>query len=343
MRHMSSRFLWLFALMAMVCVVSGCAHVDTVQHTGAGIVGRPFVAANGDEVVRRLNALYDDTRPNCDHDTPAYYCSGVIVRAIRWSSSAYFWNNTISPDYQGVSFSYLRRDLGARAVYRSSGYIFSPAENWGKNGIVPLSMFCSFAFDGFTGAERGLQGCGSYPDFPVASRPCAEQGINTVSQFARHYVDVPSGAVFDRWKHQCAFATDWRSFLLSILARQGGGLEELRDQRYSEQVLSTWRRDIPEQLPLIALFVRVPEAEVVPAPGALSNARAMQSEFRDATGVVLPIVRLHVSESASPPSNRAFTFDASDQGPTTDPNFIRKRGVIPSGGMPVTLHGQDNP
>jgi hypothetical protein len=214
------------------------------------------LAAHGEDVAKQLNALYADTRPKCDDDKPAYFCSGVLVRAVIWGPNWYFWNNPPTPDYTGVSFSYLRRDMGTRGIFFAQGFVFAPADTWGRGGITPLSMYCSFAFDGDTGPQRGVRGCDAHEFYPQASRPCAEQGIHTVGAFARHYADLtPSD---HPWAHQCSFGADWQSFLLSILARQGGALEE-PGFRYSEQMISKWPEDIPRELPLVALFVGLQE------------------------------------------------------------------------------------
>ncbi|HEY4093855.1 MAG TPA: hypothetical protein VGN46_20300 [Luteibacter sp.] len=294
------------------------------------------VAQDGEQVAAAINARYQSRTVECAGEKPAYFCAGVIYRAIYWNPLYHFWNNRQDPNYDGVSFSYLHYYSGDRRTFHPAGYILGPASEWGQGGSRPLAMYCSFTFDGWTGPNRGIHGCGKNEEI-VGSEPCAEQGIDTVSKYARHFVDAPNGSV-GRWMHSCSFATNWRAFLLSILARQGGALEQL-DVRYSEQVISNWPEGLPTALPIEALYYDPehhnfdPEHKEVSGIG-LDNARALQADYRAVTGRTLWILRFNQN-----PRLPLFTFHPEDQqDEASQPVLHRPAGVTPTGGGPLTYH-----
>lgn len=278
--------------------------------------------AYGESVAQAINARYEDYKTvRCGDGDAAYYCSGVIIRGVNWSPDYYFWTHAQRDDgYFGVSFSYLRKDMGTRMVARNHGFIFRPAQTWGRNGVVPISMLCSFPYDAVTGPMRGKTGCGAHTKFPEESRPCAEQGIDTVSAFAIHYTKPGHGAWTNRGAHQCSFGTDWRSFHLSILARQGGALEPFHSLRYSEQVIGRWPTDAPENIPLEALFYYMERGSDKPR----ENGKALQRDYFNATGIRLPLLQFH-ADMTQP----AFTFHPEDQQDPVGPRQQRSAGATP--------------
>lgn len=324
------------ALLACALLAAGCTQTATTREGSmpatrtALTSGASVDTALGEALAQRLNARYEDVREACDGGRSAYFCSGVIYRGVTWSTSYYFWNNVQDASYTGVSFSYLRRDVGERRSYKDQGYVFGPADQWGQAGTHPLQMYCSFAFDGYTGPRRGIDGCGANRGV-AGSQPCAEQGIATVEAFAAHYLSGGSNYVA-RQSHQCAFGVDARAFQLSIHARKGGLLEDDEWQRYTEQVIGTWPQNIPRQLPLEALYVFVEAG--APTSASLNQARAMQNDYFTQAGRSLPILRMAMSPGAPP-----FSFHADDQGSVTDAGFRRAAGQKLDGtGTPVTLH-----
>lgn len=294
-----------YSFRSVACViglvmVSGHGAPATARR--AHITDVPQVIPDGYDVARELDARFNDYHTvRCGGDKPAYFCSGIVIRGIS-SEDCCFWNNRERDGgYIGVSFSYLRYDLGVRALARDQGFIFRPADTWGKGSYLPLSMLCSFAFDAFTGPQRGNTGCGAHVLYPIDGVPCADQGIETVAAFARHYASIttPQG----RFTHQCSFGVDWRSFHLSILARQGGNLEPFN--KYSEQVIGRWPNDMPERLPFEALFY-IPDG--LNPVDSLAHVRQMQRDYQAATGVALPIMRFHAD-----PNMPVFTYHPADQ------------------------------
>jgi hypothetical protein len=55
----------------------------------------------------------------------------------------------------------------------------------------------------------------------------------------------------------------------------------------------------------------------------------MQSDYREVTGIELPILRFHSDKNCP-----VFTYEPADQGPTQNPRFIRPPGVVPKEGAP---------
>lgn len=292
------RFSWIVVTLLSVA----CAR----QHA------RPYpVQVMGDDIAMVLNARYDDTPSACDDGRhAAYFCSGVLIRNASLGASYHFWNPRPDDDYYGVSFSYFRRDVGSRELFgQTAGFIATPADRWGDSGGYVWQMKCSFPFDAITGIGRGPYGCGASKDYPVASRPCFEQGIVTVEAFAVHYAsaatdpDDPAG-FRKRALHQCSYGVDPFSFELSILARQGGRLE-IPSRRYMELMIAEWPQDIPARLPIEAIFYHAQRG----ADG-VDEARAGQRDFASATGRVLPVVRLDDNDAVPP-----FSYHDEDQAP----------------------------
>ncbi|KAF1003750.1 MAG: hypothetical protein GAK28_04518 [Luteibacter sp.] len=179
---------------------------------------------NGEEVAQAMNARFYDTVAACSDNKPAYYCSGVFVRTGPETDG--FWNPRQGNDRYVVSFSYLRNDVGLRAIFTGqAGYSLKPASAWGTDGLHELTVRCAFAFNAFT-EDRGPYGCGATKSDPIESGPCLDQGIVTKEAFAKHYTSVgePSnpGDFAKRGAHQCSFGVDPFSFELSILGRMEG-------------------------------------------------------------------------------------------------------------------------
>jgi hypothetical protein len=312
------------AVLALLVLCGTACHMATETSSPAARVDQPSPSARqGEAVAAELNRRYSDRKVKCGDDKPAYFCSGVVYRAID-SNRGHFWDNVQLPEYDGVSFSFARSDVGRRGSYRDTGYIFRPADEWGKDGGFPITMYCSFAFDGATGPERGVHGCGRFLDWE-GTEPCADQGIDTVWKFARHYHSRSGGA---KGPYQCSFGVSWQAFLLSILARQGGDAEGGSGD-YTEQVLSNWPQGIPSRLPLEAIYY------VVRLPGALERAQSMQEDFQAQTGEVLPIVGFHDLDMSVLP----FSFDAEDQVKTGGVQPKRRLGSGFDGhGEPLNYH-----
>ncbi|TGZ35258.1 hypothetical protein EQ875_01537 [Photobacterium damselae subsp. damselae] len=72
-----------------------------------------------------LNSRFHNTVDSCSGGTPAYYCSGVLIRATGEGYGYYPWNPSPSATELGsVSFSYLRNDIKIIKLFHNNGFVF---------------------------------------------------------------------------------------------------------------------------------------------------------------------------------------------------------------------------
>lgn len=292
---------WKLSLLSL-CFVLECAACQ--NHSAR----RPSV---GDETAIRLNARFDTTVASCDGTSikPAYYCSGVLIRATdavptEDEPDRHAWEPTTGAGTaQALSFSYLRKDVGSRILYgeqaRPHGLIIREADANGSPGMFPITVFCSFPHDAVTGA-RGLRGCAANSAYPVESRPCKEQGIDTVEAWRKHFAEVTTFP--GQFRHQCGFDADQAGFALSIASRVPDGMIEI--MQHMELMVETWPAEKPQEVPLEAIFYTAGKFET----DGLAGARLIQRDYNLVTGKVVPIVRF-TTEQGMPP----FSYRVDDQ------------------------------
>lgn len=258
---------------------------------------------NGRAVAARLDARYNDTRNDCSGQA-AYHCNGVLTRAATADPAFHAWDpSPAAVTRDGVSFTYLRRDLGIARFNggETQGFIVKDFEAAQQAGQLTLRLLCSFPSDGWT-VGRSDRGCGAIKAYPDTSRYCSVQGIDTVQEWVRHYHQVP-------WQYrngqQCAFAANTQAFALSLTARQH--FQDPANERpyHNEVVIQAWPKGEGSRLPLEAVFYLSTQARVTGQAGA----RFIQQDFFDTTGRVLPVVRVSLSEGQA----SAFSFYPEDQ------------------------------
>ncbi|HBO7248379.1 TPA: DUF2599 domain-containing protein, partial [Pseudomonas aeruginosa] len=157
----------------------------------AGLALTPAAQADrGNDVVARLNHLYNDTRQDCGGPSkPAFLCSGVLFRAT-WPSTDYMFYS-ISPKSQksgGVSASYLRKDAKYRklAYGLKSGFIFDTIFGNPKDH-QDYAVLCSFPIDAATD-DRAQQGCTDSRRTPNSvEKSCQDINVSTAEQWAANY------------------------------------------------------------------------------------------------------------------------------------------------------------
>ncbi|MFK7700975.1 hypothetical protein [Pseudomonas caspiana] len=259
---------------------------------------------DGWEVADRLNARYNDLSYECAGQA-AYYCNGVLARMVGYGAGFHSWN----PNPNGVadvSFSYLRKDLkfnhAVHVGYAEQGYIFKEASRYGRDGIYPLAVLCSFAYDGFT-VERFDEGCGSNSNYP-GSGFCAVQGITTLAAWKDHFFSYPLDA--SRYRHQCGFKTDPASFALSLAARENPQAE-VAGYAHNEVLIDRWPQDIPAQLPIEAFIYVYDQSRA--APG-LAGARYIQKDYYTESGKTAPVISVAFKTGG----DNIFSYHPSDQG-----------------------------
>lgn len=260
---------------------------------GVGVAYASGLDASGAATVARLSARYGDTAMRCMDGSAAFHCNGVLLRSTRtWEP------NDAQLSRNGLSFSFLRRDLGIRRIWAQTsqgGFIVS----WeGRGNGYGLVVRCAFPYDAAT--DTRPDGCGRVEpedEFnpPGSSAPCAEQGIASPAAWRWHFDSL----IFKN--PSCSFGGDARGFELSLEAR--AYLPEPYDALYNEVFVAAWPRGIGALLPIEAFFY------VDEYAASLQSARQMQRMFQQATGRAVPIVKINFTEGLATP----FSYDPADQ------------------------------
>ncbi|MBX8541090.1 halovibrin HvnA [Pseudomonas cichorii] len=286
-------------------LLMGCAHEFPAPSVASS---QP---ASGAQVAADLQAAYMDVRPDCGSGSlPAFLCSGVMFRGTSESQNYRSWNPR--PGVTSVSFSYLRKDANFDhlAVNLDNGLIFYPSfkQPAGKD-YIQVQVLCAYPVDGNTWIREPL-GCGQSSLYPDISRRCQSQGIDTAEQWKAHFDKGPSGADRERliYSYVCSFDLRDRmgeqgaaSFYQTLRAMETVPRELLH--HYNELVVQAWPQDIPLALPIQAFFYTV--------PSGLAGARHDQWDYHRFTGVVLPIIQMHLPCDVS--GTAVFNFDPEDQ------------------------------
>lgn len=262
-----------------ICAAPAVASIPESSQTSRAIGPAPTATvAAGAELADRLNARYADTARACPHDSPAYFCSGVLIRMAR----------TLTPtegqmDRDGLAFSYLRADVGTSELWYGAAAGFS-VQNW-SDQINPLRFRCVFAYDGATNSRPdacGEQSSSTTP--PGSSRPCAEQGIADVTSWIAHFISL------EHPNYNCSFTGDTEPFQLSIDVREA--FPDPEDRRYwNEVIIGAWPADEISALPIDSFFYQAD-----PAPHGRNEAIRLQHEFFELSGRTVPVLRLTLTE-----------------------------------------------
>ncbi|MCG6578003.1 hypothetical protein EGM97_25295 [Pseudomonas sp. AF32] len=287
----------------------GCAQLPPHQ---SNTLDSPTYPSSGEETARNLTAAYQNTAADCGAPTtPAFLCSGVILRITKTSDNYDPWDHSdFSKKTDAVSFSYLRADAKFVRVpwYGGNGLIFYPYLNAPPDKSRP-EIICYFPLDGatFYRDAAGQYGCRDsivpprvFPD----SIPCREQSIVTAEQWVAHY----QTATPYKTAHSCAFmvtnsldAEAVQAFNQAIRVRSLIPTEALAD--HNELRIKAWPENQPGTLPIQAFFYIGP---------GLENAQIDQRKYYERTGgIVVPIISLTLPTTAS--EDATFVYNAADQ------------------------------
>ena len=117
-----------------------------------------FLASSSDQVygqvvAEQLNARFSNVSNDCSGNA-AYFCNGIMIRTTKATSNYHAWDpsgGSISRD--GVSFSFLRKDMMMKSLYVSEkqGFIFKAMNFAIKSNSQPITVRCAFPGDGATG------------------------------------------------------------------------------------------------------------------------------------------------------------------------------------------------
>ncbi len=235
----------------------------------------------GYAVAARLNARYFDTAMTCPDGHVAFYCNGVVLRGTEATTAFHSWNpSRFSEAKRGVSASYLRTDSYFKKAYLSQGFLF---KEWAAPAANPLTMRCGYPVD-----AESIQ-----MDDTCDSRALCEQlGVNSVDAWMARYSS--------HYYNTCRFSlTPAQLRLLMDVS------ERVTWSDWNEFIIAPWAQDIPERLPIDAVFY---------GEGAFSNngligARFIQDDYFRVTGRFLPVV--HLVPNA--PDRQVFSFKPEDQ------------------------------
>lgn len=244
----------------------------------------------GVTIVHELQARYDDTRPACADNSPAAYCNGVLVRVIRDLSVKEFWNPSAEGiAREGVSGSYIRKDVGNVYMPGPAGFIMHAL---GAPGFYPVTMRCVFPHNANTNAR--VKSCAS----EAVPLPCHLSGVVDIPTWQAHYTE------YGQW-NVCYFepTAHWFQFNIEVRAHFPYPVDRML---WNEVVFAPWPQNIPEQLPIEALFFNSQGQE----NQGLEEARLMQDRFIEATGKFIPVVRIELEHP-----DRVFFYEPKDQSP----------------------------
>lgn len=261
-------------------------------------------AMSGQALVTDLNARYNSNVAQCSNGTPAYYCSGVLLRAVDYSTFFKFWDYGSQATKLGsVAFTYIRSDVGSTALNgnRKSGFILKDQTSSIAAGKV-LNLRCIFPFPTESLNERADHGCGFAPKVAQADPDlanCAKLwgSPTTAAAWLKNFKEHDSLP-----KNQCSLST-------VVAAQFKASLEahKLMDAAWTakptEVLVETWDESKPEKLPVEAVFY---EAS---APDKLADAQKFQREYYLETSLYVPIVKINMAAA----NKQIFSFDAKDQ------------------------------
>ena len=278
----------------------------------------------GLHVATLLQSRYDAIPYNCgSSQTPAYQCSGLLVRGTKAVAPHYPWDpSDQSLRDGGTSLSYLRADATFSRLAKTydNGIVFYPPYQTPPN-LDPLEILCSFPLDGETDSRPGLRGCAQIGQNPYSqvcqSREQPTGPIQTGEDWAAHFRaghfgSGENGCGF--WLHSGAMRpagiTDLSpadAFYASVKARTI--LQKELHDRPNEVVVATWNRDAGCRLPLEAFFYT--HGSQIDDQGGDRQAKQNQANYQRICGRWVPVIAVHLH--AAPHDRVTVHYHPSDQ------------------------------
>ncbi|SFH27669.1 hypothetical protein [Pseudomonas sp. NFACC45] len=257
----------------------------------------PVFAITGPEVAQLLNGRYKYTVTQCPGNNPAYFCSGVLVRASQGTEQ--FWKHaSVSAQSGAESFTYLRSDLGIRVMTQKNGGIFTDSFTAIAHG-KSLEVLCAYPFELTLSGDRPDHGCGlsAVTNATQAPGSCAALGISDALGWLAHFQQQNQQP-----ERQCSLSGDEPAqFKASLVAHQ------LIDTAWSARpnllLVKNWDAQVPKQMPLHGLFYDTTQT------GSLLGAQKDQRDYFIATGDWLPILRMDLNRA----DDGVFGFNQQDQ------------------------------
>ncbi|MFK7700970.1 hypothetical protein [Pseudomonas caspiana] len=293
--------------LAFSLALAGCTSAGLEQTPSADIpiVKGMSLLGLGEATAEHLIKRYNDVATNCGAvSKPAFLCNGVIIRGTNYSPTRHSWDNSPANHTSGgVSFSYLRRDskYTKLAYDYDNGYVFLPILYSGDK--IQPEILCAFPIDAGTSA-RAEKGCGAYSGV-AGSGPCQSQGIYTPLAWYNHYRAGASSRA-----HQCGFnvrdaLNDGATAAFDAMIKGMALINVESFNTQNELRLAVWQDGLGRVLPLEAFFY------VNSIPAGLSDAQNDQRDFKNMTGISLPIISLWLPRT--PADQASFKYLPTDQ------------------------------
>lgn len=248
---------------------------------------------DGATTAAELTARYQDNRENCrSASTPAFLCSGVILRVTAYSPDYDSWDP--SPNairLKGVSFSYLRKDSKFQRMPwgGQNGFILYPIFGAPVDKMDP-DVLCSYPIDGWS--DHRTERCGPDSQYPT-SRPCELQNITTAAQWLTLYQQQAAAN-----SKLCAFnVRDDRNhlagpaFYASLIAKSQGAPTDKRFTEHNELVIAPWQPGQARVLPIQAFFYTT--------AAGLVDAKKDRADFLSQTQITLPLIKITLPANQS--------------------------------------------
>jgi len=146
----------------------------------------------GDDIAKRLKHRYKSNRDWCHdkhkHRTPAYECSGIMIRGVGPKLALPWDMKEKNKRKEAFSMAYLRHDQVFSRFPKdyTSGFIIYPHLK-APHGKKPYRVFCSFPLDAWTD-ERHHHGCGTTEKtHDKKSDTCRKQNIRSFHSWKTHF------------------------------------------------------------------------------------------------------------------------------------------------------------
>ncbi|MFJ5299613.1 hypothetical protein ACIQAL_24225 [Pseudomonas sp. NPDC088368] len=271
----------------MVAITAGCASTS-----GAVLAGI------GEDTARALTRQYHDTREACAGNSPAFKCSGILLRTTKPSLAYHTWDHSPnSREKGGVSFSYMRADAPIQRLAGSgkSGYILMP-DSLKKPEALAYEVLCAYPTDGDSWyRDRG--GCGDNSRTSDTEMFCQEIGVRTAGEWFEKYTFTP-GHSGERYYSQCAFDMS-ESRGAEATKEFYGTLRLMKLLRgdpfpWNEVMVKAWDENHAHRLPIQAFFY------VKNKHGSGDYARHDQQDFYAQTGRFIPIIEIDLHNRKGP-------------------------------------------
>ncbi|MCI8211726.1 hypothetical protein AUC61_19525 [Pseudomonas sp. S25] len=290
----------LYTMALLMLGLSACS-VDEVSRPEAPVQSFP-VSISDQQRVDNLNARYQSTVEDCAEGTPAYYCSGVMLRTVTYSASYPFWTHSPGARELGsLTFSYIRKDIGSNGSDIGSGFIFTDQETAMAQNKAPI-VRCIYPFmAGTQGMGRPGFGCGFVPNLAKQENDLSTcRTLSTPATTAALW--LANFRLYGSNVHkQCSLSSMIASqFKASLEAHNG--VDAAHTVTRNELLIGTWREETPEQLPIEAFFYNG-------ATGGLLNVHALRRAYYIKTSQRLPIVRVNFSAA----DRNIFSWNEADQ------------------------------